>query len=110
MLDVTGYKCDECGAKSACVNKERDKQIDRWHRENGWLVSNRRVLCPYCKAKRPRYIQIKQGVAHAQSKGCYLFIQIGTTAIYLGNRKSNRQGLQIRICTPCNKFQISYDA
>lgn len=85
---MIGYKCDNCGSSAEWTNIRRDKirrdkQLDEWQRKTGWLVSENYVLCPFCKAK-----------------SCYLLIQVGTKAIYLGNRKCNKQRPRIEIHIP----------
>ena len=57
--------------------------------------------------KRGKRMTIKRNVIHAQSKGCRLFIQIGYTAIYIGDAKENQCRRRLEILTPNYNFKYS---
>lgn len=49
-----------------------------------------------------KFFNIRRNCYSSQSKGCWLFVQVGYTCFYFGKRKNpnKKQGLQIELFTP----------
>lgn len=55
-----------------------------------------------------RLVHIKRDVMYTQAYGCWLCLQVGSTAIFLGRRDG--YALRLELFTPLHKWRLSWRA